>query len=901
MTTIQVIATSHQPEVAILLIDSSLKVTALLLIAAIAARLLASASAALRHQVWSLGMVSILLLPAATLAMPHLRIPLVSFLVEWADQVSVAGVVAQTHSFLITDIWQTRQPIDDRVVTANPTSVDTEILTASTGSDTKTANPRKLMGNMPFTRNRSQVINSTNWRDVLRLIYGVWLAGFLLVLIPILAGFAVNQRLLRRSQRLVDHEMRQLVEEMSARLKLKCQVWIYELPESVVPMTWGVFCPTILIPRDWRNWPTVRQRCVLLHELAHIKRCDVVFQVIGRVSTAVYWFHPLTWYALRQMRIEREYACDNNVLAAGELPSNYARELVLTARELRSVPLAVAASMANSARLDYRVEGILDPARSRRPITSKQAIISKTIFAALILSLASTSRIKTTAIADEQELIGRSTDTKTPETQASETELKGPRRIEKQAPSRFLNRPKKQDPGHVQNIPKVDQLDGNVLGGTPADNLDEARKWLDEILEGEILEIDRICGLSTKQIQKLHLAGHGDVKRLFERLEACRRSFETDPSPQELPDPGGWWNNPRILEIFDLRNSFRSGPFGEDSIFAKTHSVVLTDEQRQMLEQHRQMLGRSENPITTQNAAKLENVSRIRGGAFRAKWSSKSGELGTLEFGKSLQIRSPDGARILRTIGEGEELVSFDFHPHVDVIAIGNKQSSAFLLNQNNNQKFEIHTDGLQPSVVFSPDGKLLATGGYRKKIELWSVETGELNKVIELVSVGGQDPPEGGLTPAFSPDGTIVAVGNRNARTQLFEVASGKFLRELPYMMSHELKFDPTGKMLVVAYVDGTVATWDVASGKVLAKAKTSTVDLYTVDWSPDGSVIATAGMAGSVELWDAETLTRLRGFACPEWIHSGRFNPAGTRLIFTEGSSFASKRHSIQVWAVP
>jgi bla regulator protein BlaR1 len=106
------------------------------------------------------------------------------------------------------------------------------------------------------------------------------------------------------------------------------------------------------------------QRCVLLHELA-IKRCDVAAQLLGRLALLAYWFNPLVWYAVRQLRAERELASDDCVLQAGQAASDYAEQLLRTLRTCRPARLEFGVAMAHSARLDQRVLAILDPQRPR--------------------------------------------------------------------------------------------------------------------------------------------------------------------------------------------------------------------------------------------------------------------------------------------------------------------------------------------------------------------------------------------------------------------------------------------------------------------------------------------------------------------------------------------------------
>ncbi len=140
-------------------------------------------------------------------------------------------------------------------------------------------------------------------------------------------------------------------------------------PQSDVPLTIGWRRPKILLPTDCDRWMESKRRVVLVHELAHVARHDVAWQVVARLACAVYWFHPLAWLAARRMRVERELACDDAVLRCGARPDQYATVLLdVAAAVCRPRPTAAAVAMACRNSLERRIRAILEPGLSRLPV-----------------------------------------------------------------------------------------------------------------------------------------------------------------------------------------------------------------------------------------------------------------------------------------------------------------------------------------------------------------------------------------------------------------------------------------------------------------------------------------------------------------------------------------------------
>ncbi len=135
-------------------------------------------------------------------------------------------------------------------------------------------------------------------------------------------------------------------------------------PKVKVPTVLGVFFPAICLPPEATTWTRDQRRMVLLHELAHIRRSDNLFRLLGQVMCALHWFDPLAWWIVSRLEAESEHAADDEVLKAGIDGPTYAARLVRFVREHRT-GLAGASAMAESSWLEARIASILDGRRRR--------------------------------------------------------------------------------------------------------------------------------------------------------------------------------------------------------------------------------------------------------------------------------------------------------------------------------------------------------------------------------------------------------------------------------------------------------------------------------------------------------------------------------------------------------
>jgi beta-lactamase regulating signal transducer with metallopeptidase domain len=350
------------------LLAAALKSALVVLVAAVVAALLGRASAAWRHLAWSLSVASLLLLPVLSLALPDWR---VVRLPSWTAESSQLAATGQTH---LAHAGST-EPLDD-AASGLPSA-------AARASETE---PRQALHNPPpgATETTSSSRSATSWVNVL------WAAGGLLSLVPLAVGLWQLAGLRRCSQVVGDHRWLTLLAELCRQLALRRRVQLRQSESALAPLTWGALRPVVLVPCEAGAWPDKRRRLVLLHELAHVRRWDWLAQLLAHVACAVYWFNPLVWLAARQMRIERERACDDIVLSSGARASDYAQELLSLAAGLsRSQPSMLAAvPMARRRELETRVRGILDSRRPRATPTKPAVCLGAALAAAILAPLA---------------------------------------------------------------------------------------------------------------------------------------------------------------------------------------------------------------------------------------------------------------------------------------------------------------------------------------------------------------------------------------------------------------------------------------------------------------------------------------------------------------------------------
>lgn len=371
------------------LIDVALKSVVIVGVTAAVAMGLRGASAAFRHQVWTVALGGLLVLPLLSIVLPHWQLAFLPAL----DGVAVAPAPPPVV-FPASDIPEPVPPAAPlrlepaRVLAPTPDETLPEPVVAPDVGRAGVGVPHYAVpaAEVPAMR-RFLRSGLPDWPVM---VLAAWSIGAALVVALLALGFLRVWMIAKTAKPICDEELLGFAEAAAEELGITRPVRLLESQTGITPMTWGYRQPIVLFPREAAGWSFVRRRDVLLHELAHIRRNDYILQLIARYTCAVYWFNPLVWLAARQLRLERERACDDAVLNAGTKPSEYANHLLEIARSLkasRSTAFATVA-MAHPSQLTGRLLDVLDDTRNRRVVSGPMSAMTWLTGVAVLVPLA---------------------------------------------------------------------------------------------------------------------------------------------------------------------------------------------------------------------------------------------------------------------------------------------------------------------------------------------------------------------------------------------------------------------------------------------------------------------------------------------------------------------------------
>ena len=327
-----------KPEMILLLIlDVAIKGTLLLGFVGIVGWFFARQRPALRALLWGQVFIALLILPVASLVLPTLHVPVLPMVVP-----------ELTHHDVPVSVIEDETPFKIKMDRSEP------VISQPMGDLTQ-----EIM-----TRPVASVPEKRDWEIPTwpTLLLGLYLFGLCVCVLRMTLGWWRLRRLRLQVCRFAGADVMVRLNEWCAQLGVKDGVDVGISDQVSVPTVIGVLRPLIVVPEhvadhgsdaDWDG--------ILVHELAHVKRHDAYWNVLGMVVTTLYWFHPLVYWARRDLADTRECACDDwAVHTLGDLEGYATTLMEVTARTDRRLTHALGLDMARTSRVLHRVNRMVN-------------------------------------------------------------------------------------------------------------------------------------------------------------------------------------------------------------------------------------------------------------------------------------------------------------------------------------------------------------------------------------------------------------------------------------------------------------------------------------------------------------------------------------------------------------
>ncbi|HMF58210.1 MAG TPA: M56 family metallopeptidase, partial [Pyrinomonadaceae bacterium] len=326
-------------------------------------------SANVRYTVACFALVLMLALPVIT-----------TFIVRESLRSSVEQNAVQARPGVVSDVANAARAVDARpvIATQSPAALPE---THRAFSFESWALSQKLNFLMPW-------------------LVALWIAGVGLLSLRAAGGWVQAQRLRKRMTSRADQVWQDVVARLAWRLKVSRTVRLCESAIAEVPTVIGWLRPVILLPASALTGLSREQmEALLAHELAHIRRHDYLVNLIQTAIETLLFYHPAVWWVSREIRTEREHACDDLAVAACGDVLMYARTLaeLETLRANQAPQLAVAA---NGGSLLTRIRRLVEtPSQSsNRPTALLASVIALVTIFSIWASASTAMRARDVAV-----------------------------------------------------------------------------------------------------------------------------------------------------------------------------------------------------------------------------------------------------------------------------------------------------------------------------------------------------------------------------------------------------------------------------------------------------------------------------------------------------------------------
>lgn len=204
------------------------------------------------------------------------------------------------------------------------------------------------MGNTDWMNDFALSVNSETPSIAGYILLGIWIVGIFAMLILIIKSSLRLRNLEKSALPLQNKEVRRLYNHCLEEMGIHRDIPVYSTAFLKSPIIVGLLKPCIYLPIHLiSDYNESDMRYMLLHELQHYKHKDAIASYLMNTVGVVYWFNPLVWYALKEMRNDREIACDTSVLKMLEEDDyeEYGNTLINFAEKVSLTPFPFAAGL----------------------------------------------------------------------------------------------------------------------------------------------------------------------------------------------------------------------------------------------------------------------------------------------------------------------------------------------------------------------------------------------------------------------------------------------------------------------------------------------------------------------------------------------------------------------------
>ena len=183
------------------------------------------------------------------------------------------------------------------------------------------------------------------------ILLGIWIVGMLAMMILVIKSSLRLRTIKKSALPLQNSEVRRLYNKCLNEMKITRNIPVYSTAFLKSPIIVGFLKPCIYLPIHLiSDYHESDMRYMLLHELQHYRHKDAIANYLMNFAGVLYWFNPFVWFALREMRNDREVACDTSVLKMLEEDDyeNYGNTLINFIEKVSISPFPFAASLSGN-------------------------------------------------------------------------------------------------------------------------------------------------------------------------------------------------------------------------------------------------------------------------------------------------------------------------------------------------------------------------------------------------------------------------------------------------------------------------------------------------------------------------------------------------------------------------